>query len=247
MAEDWAENVRKFVADAEDAIIAGIVSYCGIALRKRDSSLVSFSDPKETGRVRENFLKKKLARTDSDDVLDAAIAAVGERMKGENFKNRVTVYYLLADHFGALEMFRKKASTRKKKAPEGGLAATGAGTAALGLAALGSGESTAAASTQPAKASAKPAPTPATAESGNAVSANAAVTAVPAATPPPASAAGPATTSGSTVPPPPSYALADRAGASEDEGSGLGWLWWLLLLLLGLLLLWWLFFRNPAL
>ena len=63
MAEDWAANVRKYVPDADDGIIAGIVRYCGIALQKRDSSLVSFTDPAETGRVRENFLKKKLGLT----------------------------------------------------------------------------------------------------------------------------------------------------------------------------------------
>ena len=102
MAEDWAANVKKYVPDADDDIIAGIVRYCGIALQKRDSSLVSFTDPAETGRVRENFLKKKLGLTDPDADLDAAIAGVGEKMKGENFRNRVTVYYLLADHFADL-------------------------------------------------------------------------------------------------------------------------------------------------
>ena len=102
MAQDWAENVKKYVPGADDDIIAGIVRYCGIALQKRDSSLVSMTDPTETGRVRENFLKKKLGLTDSDDILDAAIAGVGEIMKGENFKNRVTVYYLLAEKFTKL-------------------------------------------------------------------------------------------------------------------------------------------------
>lgn len=112
-ATDWAADVRKYAADADEAVIAGIVRYCGIALRKRDSSLVSMTDPKETARVRENFLKKKLGLTDADDVLDAAIAAVGETMRAENFKHRVTVYYLLADRFGALDLFRKTPRTRK--------------------------------------------------------------------------------------------------------------------------------------
>jgi outer membrane protein OmpA-like peptidoglycan-associated protein len=113
MAEDWAADVKKYVPDADDSIITGIVNYCGIALRKRDSSLVSFSDSKETDRVRENFLKKKLALTDPDDVLDKSIAAIGERMKADRTKNRVTVYYLLAESYGALELFRKKGSTKK--------------------------------------------------------------------------------------------------------------------------------------
>ncbi|WP_260580638.1 DUF2853 family protein [Sphingopyxis sp. PET50] len=105
MAEDWLADVRKYVADADEAVVGAIVKYLGIALRNRDSSLVSFSDKKETDRVRENFLKKKLGLTHDDATLDAAIAGVGERMKEDRTKNRVTVYYLLAEHFGLLNIF----------------------------------------------------------------------------------------------------------------------------------------------
>lgn len=105
MAEDWLADVRKYAADADEAVVRAIVRYCGIALQKRDSSLVSFSDSKETDRVRNNFLKKKLGLTQEDSVLDAAIAAVGERMKADHTKNRVTVYYLLADYFDSLSVF----------------------------------------------------------------------------------------------------------------------------------------------
>lgn len=105
MAEDWLADVKKYVSDVDDKVVAAIVRYCGIALQNKDSSLVSFSDPKETARVRENYLKKKLALTDDDATLDAAIASVGERMKGDPTKNRVTVYYLLAEHFGLLNIF----------------------------------------------------------------------------------------------------------------------------------------------
>jgi outer membrane protein OmpA-like peptidoglycan-associated protein len=102
---DWAADVKRYVPDADDGVIAKIVSYCGIALRTRDASMVSFTDAKETDRVRENFCKKKLALEDPDDVIDAAIAAVGKRMSDTNYRNRVTVYYLLAEHFGKLSLF----------------------------------------------------------------------------------------------------------------------------------------------
>jgi outer membrane protein OmpA-like peptidoglycan-associated protein len=105
MAEDWALDVKKYVPNADDTVIAAIVRYCGIALRSRDASLVSFTDSTETDRVRENYCKKKLGLTDPHSVLDAAIAAVGERMKGDSTRNRVTVYYLLAEHFGKLGLF----------------------------------------------------------------------------------------------------------------------------------------------
>lgn len=105
MAEDWSIDVRKYAPDADASVIAAIVRYCGIALQNRDSSLVSFSDPAETDRVRENYLKKKLGLTDSDEVLDEAIADVGERMRADPTKNRVTVYYLLAEKLRRLSVF----------------------------------------------------------------------------------------------------------------------------------------------
>lgn len=105
MAEDWAADVKKYATNADAKVIAGIVRYCGIALQKRDSSLVSFTDKEEVARVRTNFLKKKLGLTNAEAELDQAIKAVGEKMKGDRTKNRVTVYYLLADHFGKLSTF----------------------------------------------------------------------------------------------------------------------------------------------
>src|SRR5205823_13763204 len=102
---DWTSDVKKYAPNADDKAIAGIVKYCGIALQKRDSSLVSFKDAEEVARVRNNFLKKKLGLAQSDTELDAAIRSVSDKMKGDSTKNRVTVYYLLADHFGKLSLF----------------------------------------------------------------------------------------------------------------------------------------------
>jgi outer membrane protein OmpA-like peptidoglycan-associated protein len=130
MADKWLDDVRKYAADADENIVAGIVRYCGIALRKVDSSLVSFSDSKETDRVRENFLKKKLGLTDSDATLDAAIAKVGERMKADRTKNRVTVYYLLADQFSKLGLF----AGAKKAAAGAAVAAAAVGATAAAAA-----------------------------------------------------------------------------------------------------------------
>jgi uncharacterized protein DUF2853 len=102
MAEDWSADVKKYVSNPDANAIAGIVRYCGIALQKRDSSLVSFNDKEEVERVRTNFLKKKLGLSNPDGELDAGIKAVSEKMKSDHTKNRVTVYYLLAEHFGKL-------------------------------------------------------------------------------------------------------------------------------------------------
>lgn len=139
MAEDWLDDVRKYVSNADEAVVAAIVRYCGIALQSRDSSLVSFSDAKETDRVRENYLKKKLGLTEPDSALDSAISAVGEIMKGDRTKNRVTVYYLLADRFGKLGLFGGAAPVAAVDAPSAApVAAAGlAGTAAAAAASPG--------------------------------------------------------------------------------------------------------------
>jgi hypothetical protein len=105
MATDWAADVKKYAPNADDKVIAGIVKYCGIALRTRDSSLVSFTDKAEVARVRKNFLNKKLGLTLPDAELDKAITEVEGKLKGHPAKHRVTVYYLLAAHFNKLSMF----------------------------------------------------------------------------------------------------------------------------------------------
>lgn len=105
VSKDWASDVKNYIPTPDEKAIDGIVKYCGIALQNQDSSLVSFTDPAEVARVRENFLKKKLGLDGSDADLDAAIAEVRDRMKEDRTKNRVTVYYLLAQHFGKLSAF----------------------------------------------------------------------------------------------------------------------------------------------
>lgn len=245
MAEDWAVDVRKYAPDADDAVIAGIVRYCGIALTKRDSSLVSFTDPKETGRVRDNFCRKKLGLTDSDADVDAAIARVGERMKGDKTRNRVTVYYLLAEAYDKLALFRGKAAA--KTAADSSAAAAGAGLAAgaaagAGLAAGANLDSSADTSTPSALTGSTGAANieePATAAGlAGAAGLAAAASAVPAAAAAPIS-----TLAGDSHRDATPAAAAHRTG-DESNGSGLGWLPWLAALLLGALLVWWLFGRG---
>lgn len=141
MAEDWYADVKKYVPNADTNVVAAIVRYCGIALQNRDSSLVSFTDEVEVARVRENYLKKKLGLTDSDASLNQAIAAVGERMKGDRTRNRVTVYYLLAEHFKKLGIFGGDDTVAAAPTPPLAAAAAAATGAAAAGAAIGAGAS----------------------------------------------------------------------------------------------------------
>ncbi len=95
---DHAADIKKYAPGADDKVIAAITKHLGIALRNRDSSLVSCSDKAELDRIREGWCKKKLGLT-GDKEIDAAIKSVCEKMKGDKDKSRVAFYYLVADHF----------------------------------------------------------------------------------------------------------------------------------------------------
>ncbi len=97
---DYLPDVRKYSPDANEAAVAAIVKYCGIALQKRDSAMVSTSDPKEMATVKQGFATKKLGLT--PEQADAGIKAVVEKLKGDRTKSRVTFYYLLAEATGTL-------------------------------------------------------------------------------------------------------------------------------------------------
>lgn len=70
---DWLADVKKYAPKANEAAVTGIIKYLGIALRNRDSSLVSFTDPKEVDRVKQNFAIKKLGLID-EPAIDAALS-----------------------------------------------------------------------------------------------------------------------------------------------------------------------------
>lgn len=94
-------DIAKYVSSVDPAIVDSIVKYCGIALRSKDASLVSCTDPEELGRVRDGFASKKLGL--SGDAADKAMAAVCDKMKGDRTKSRVTFYYLLAEETGTTD------------------------------------------------------------------------------------------------------------------------------------------------
>jgi hypothetical protein len=97
---DYSADIAKYTASVDAKAVESIVKYCGIALRNRDSSLVSSSDPDELTRVRDGFAAKKLGLDAA--AADAGIRKVVERMKGDRSKERVTFYYLLAEETGSM-------------------------------------------------------------------------------------------------------------------------------------------------
>jgi len=102
MSTDYTADIKRYTANVNDKAVAGIVKHLGIALKSADASLVSCSSKDELARVRDSWLKKKLALAGDDAALDKSIKEVCEQMKGDKNKQRVTFYYLLAEKHGKL-------------------------------------------------------------------------------------------------------------------------------------------------
>jgi energy-coupling factor transporter ATP-binding protein EcfA2 len=98
---DYLADVKKYDAGANPDVVNKIVKHLGIALRNRDSSLVSATDQKELDRVRDNWGVKKLG-VDAAKA-EAAVAATAKDLAADRTKSRVTFYYLVAKHLGKLE------------------------------------------------------------------------------------------------------------------------------------------------
>jgi hypothetical protein len=96
MSADYAADIKKYTSKVDDKAVAAIVKYCGIALRGADSQFVSMTDPAEIKRVVDGFCAKKLGL--NAKAAEAAVRAVGETMKADKTKHRVTVYYLITEH-----------------------------------------------------------------------------------------------------------------------------------------------------
>ena len=104
MSVNYSDDIKRYQPNVNDKAVAGIVKHLGIALKSADASLVSCSSKEELARVRDSWLKKKLALPGDDAALDKAIADVCATMKADKRKSRVTFYYLLAEKHGKLAL-----------------------------------------------------------------------------------------------------------------------------------------------
>lgn len=105
---EYVADIKKYTAKVDEAAVAGMAKTYALVMSKADSRYVAASDADEVQRVVDGFLKKKLGRKEDNAALVAAMKSVGEKMKGDRTKSRITVYYLLAEHFGQLSAFHPK-------------------------------------------------------------------------------------------------------------------------------------------
>jgi Protein of unknown function (DUF2853) len=98
---DYAALVAKYTPNINLQAVNAIVRYCGIALHRRDSSLVAVSNRAELDRVVKGFCIKKLGL--DTETAKAAVAVVAEKMKSTRMKHRVPFYYLIAEYTSKLD------------------------------------------------------------------------------------------------------------------------------------------------
>ena len=91
-------DIKHYQPSVDERAVTAIIQHLGI--NNADAPLISSSSPDEIARVRNGWLKKKLALTDDDAKLDKAIGDLLAAMQTEPRKSRVTLYYLLAEKFG---------------------------------------------------------------------------------------------------------------------------------------------------
>jgi Protein of unknown function (DUF2853) len=97
---DYAADIKKYTSNVNAGAVESIVKFCGIALKGKDSQFVSMTDPAEVKRVVDGFCAKKLGL--DAGAAEKAVLAVGEKMKADKTKHRVTVYYLVAEATGTM-------------------------------------------------------------------------------------------------------------------------------------------------
>ncbi len=102
---EYKADISKYTSNINDGALQKMASTYALVMSKRDARCVSCGDAAEKATVRENFLKKKLGLSNSDNDLDAAIEAVCVTMKDDRMKNRLTFYYLLAEKYNKLGVF----------------------------------------------------------------------------------------------------------------------------------------------
>lgn len=96
----YREFVSNHKLEMDDELLVKVTIGLGPSIYNKDSEVIACSQKSELERVRENFLKKKLGLTQSDDELDQAILEVCQEI-GSSVRNKIRAvfYTLLVDKF----------------------------------------------------------------------------------------------------------------------------------------------------
>ncbi|MEE9332378.1 MAG: DUF2853 family protein [Methylophilaceae bacterium] len=102
---EYKAALAKYTSNINDGALEQMAKTYALVMSNKDAKNVACGDPAEKETVRDNFLKKKLGLTNSDNDLDAGVEAVCATMKEDRMKNRLVFYYLLAEKYNKLGVF----------------------------------------------------------------------------------------------------------------------------------------------
>jgi hypothetical protein len=106
LIQKYAEDLKtKCKIDPKMDLLTKVTIGCGPSIYNADAETVSASDPEELGRVRQNFLIKKLGLPDSPALNEAIDAVIDTYGRSERRKYRAVVYYMLTVHFRKESVF----------------------------------------------------------------------------------------------------------------------------------------------
>ena len=99
----YEDEILSLVGSVDRKALKGVVTYCGIALHTRDGVLVACSDEQERNTIAKRYGGKKLGLEHGQAV--ALVNSICNTLKHVRFKNRVTIYYLMAEKINKLKLF----------------------------------------------------------------------------------------------------------------------------------------------
>jgi len=104
--ELYTTKAKEIDAGVNVELLVKVTKGLGPSIYKKDAESIACSCDDELGRVRNSFLKKKLALSEDEATLDAAIKEVCEKMGTSNRnKYRAIFYYFLVEKFNKQSVY----------------------------------------------------------------------------------------------------------------------------------------------
>ena len=96
LIDKYRKELSKLRVKVDDGLLKAVVKSLGPAVYREDASKISASDTEEIGRVKQNFMIKRLGLEPGpkvDALLDQALDQMGRANRN---KHRAVLYYIIA-------------------------------------------------------------------------------------------------------------------------------------------------------
>ena len=106
LIEKYAADIKdKFGETADMDLLTKVTVGLGPSIYNLDASKVSGGDEKELETVKNNYLIKKLGRSDGPQLMEAIKSVLDKYGSSNKNKHRAVVYYMLCTHFNKASVY----------------------------------------------------------------------------------------------------------------------------------------------